>query len=30
MVNAVIPIGVDVKIDSNNNKIEIVDDFLLD
>lgn len=30
MVNAVIPIGVDVKIDSNNNKVEIVDDFLLD
>lgn len=30
MVNAVIPIGVYVKIDSNNNKVEIVDDFLLD
>lgn len=30
MVNAVIPIGVNVKIDSDNSKIDVLDEFLLD
>lgn len=28
MVDAVIPIGVNVKIDSINHKVEIIEDFL--
>ena len=30
MANGVIPIGVNVRIDSDNNKVEVIDDFLLD
>lgn len=30
MINAVIPVGVNIKIDTDNSKVEVLDEFLSD